>query len=240
MDLQPRHYIGFGAVLIAGFVASIVWISGSSDAPPPSKPTEGSAYVPAAPTNQSRRVMSDPMVPTGKPVVPIRTADTESAWKPESPDAGVDMAGSMTRRTWDDPVNQKVLGDPQWMAQPDKQMQDRIKTAFKTASPPPDPRIQPLERRLAIEALRPVVDRCYEQAVERQPGLIGRAIVIFDASATESGGVIKNVRMGPVVKLDETPGFSQCVVSAAEGMRFDSTEPGDARTVEYPFFYDGN
>ncbi len=161
----------------------------------------------------------------------------------EEPDMPLDSDSALepvneTGRTWDDPVNERVLGDPKWMAQPSREMQEQIRNASKKYIREPDPRIKPMERRLAIEAIRPIVDRCFEQAQANVPGLIGRAIVIFEASSAGRKGVIKNVRFGAVVKLDQDPNFRNCVISNAEGLGFDATEAGDERTVEYPFFFD--
>jgi hypothetical protein len=178
-------------------------------------------------------VVRKPVDPKVSPTSGFFVADMNDM----DPDAAL-AANPRKKFGWKDPVNQRVLGDPKWMAKPSREMQERITKAMERHAPEPDPRIKPMERRLAVEAIRPIVDRCFTQAQANVPGLVGRAIVIFEASSNGKTGVIKNVRFGAVVKLDEDPGFRDCVILNAEGLGFDTTEPGEARTVEYPFFYD--
>lgn len=230
----------FGAIAVFGIGVYILSVDDPSTPREPVDPKVETAKHESQTAELGKKPRNSHPLGDTPPSKPTSTNDVSTFVTPDRTDMGPDegLAKSGDKPTWDDPVNERVLGDPKWMAQPTLEMQEQVRAASKKYIREPDLRIKPTERRLAIEAIRPVVDRCFEQAQANVPGLIGRAIVIFEASSAGTKGVIKNVRFGAVVKLDQDPTFRTCVISNAEGLGFDATEAGDERTVEYPFFYD--
>ena len=152
-------------------------------------------------------------------------------------DAALPPDASRPAELWADPVNAKVLGRKTWMAPLDDQESERINDIFERArAARVDPRISHRDRRTSIETVRKVVDRCYEDLVRRVPGSRGRLIVAWESGATAASGWVRDVRIGANHGLRDAA-FEACILDGAEGLTFPAAD-GDARTVEYPFFYE--
>lgn len=138
-------------------------------------------------------------------------------------------------REWADPINRQVLGDRRWMATPDADEAARIKAVFDRPLPH-DPRVQPADRRKAIQVVREVVDQCVDDL--RKTNLIeeGRLIVEFDIISRAGHGIISNVAVGPIVGFSEFVELEPCV-ELAEGRTFETEHDGELLHVTYPFFY---
>lgn len=243
MSMKVR-VLGVTILILLGVAVAVLWSSSpklgspenSSDLSPKKHQLSGSALIESKPR--------DPEPHVSKPVEAKEQDWAESDPEPADmgpEDQGIDLGADLESISeWTDPVNQRVLGSAKWMAQPTPTMEKEINEAFEKHAKSSDPRISRLDRKSAIEAARPLVDDCYEEAKVRLPGLKGRVIVIFEASSTGAQGIISDVRVSSIVKLDKDLEFSPCVLNALEGLRFPVEGPGEPMTVEYPFFYDSN
>lgn len=159
-------------------------------------------------------------------------------FEPTRPDDPADM-GPADAPAWNDPVNQRVLGDERWMAPVSAEENAKIDEIFERSRElREDPGLSRLDRLTSIEAARIVIDACYDVLVERRPGIEGRLIVRWTAGANEQGGWADSAEITVNYKLDD-PEFAACVIDGVNRMKFPA-QPAEAVVVEYPFFYDGS
>ncbi len=150
----------------------------------------------------------------------------------------VEITGSTSEQTtWNDPENQKVLGDKRWMAVESPEENARIQ-ALLDKPMPSDPRATPLDRRASIELLKPEVEFCVETARRTTPAAKGRLVVSYDLSATGETAVIQNADVDPIVGFEGVVGLRECIVNRIEGRTFEASREGERLRVEYPFFFD--
>lgn len=160
----------------------------------------------------------------------------------ERADAGQPAASASDlepRESWVDPVNQKVLGEPSWMAEPPKEMAERVEAALaERRDNPEERRLENLDRRSAIDAVGALVTACVEAVRERNPEAYGRVSVVFDFETSGEFGTVTRGRVGRVWKLDDDPDFVSCVEADLQGLTFEARTDSARATVEYPFFFE--
>lgn len=134
----------------------------------------------------------------------------------------------VSRETWSDPVNQRVLGERRWMPEPGQAELDRIDGILNT--PMPATLLGVEAREQAISEMKWHIEACHTKFPTG-----GRLVVIWQISADGKLATSRDVRLGPVVDVvDER--FLGCVVSFVP-----SASPTTERfqmTVEYPAFLD--
>lgn len=238
--------LGAGVAMLAG-VALLAWWLADVDEPPrdatapapqfePAESgelaqiegAESPSPAPSEPTETARgeeRADARPSVRT-EAAAPAGDTSPESGGAAPSPDAGP---------TWRDPVNRKVLGKKQWMAQPSEEEQAAIDEAFAR----PRPQRYPIDlqvRREGIEAARGLVYDCFDALRARNPAAYGRIIVGFDVRAGAGRARLRNVAIPTNFNLTD-PQFEACVIDELSRVSFSSSEEG-TMYVEYPFLFD--
>lgn len=150
----------------------------------------------------------------------------------------VEITGSTSdQNSWNDPENQKVLGDKRWMAVESPEENARIR-ALLDKPMPSDPRATPLDRRTSIDLLKPEVEFCVESVRRTNPAAKGRLVVSYDLSASSEMAVIQNADVDPIIGFEGVVGLRECIVDRIQGRTFDASREGELLRVEYPFFFD--
>ncbi len=139
--------------------------------------------------------------------------------------------------TWNDPENQKVLGDKRWMAVESPKEAARIKEILD-APMPMDKRVTPFDRKASIELIRPDVEFCVEAARRIIPRAKGRLVVSYDLNASGGTAVVQNAVVDPIIGFEGVVGLAECIVDRIQGRTFDASRDGEVLRVEYPFFFD--
>lgn len=171
--------------------------------------------------------------------LPEPSPTSKTLFDAESPKhVAVEITGTTSDQgTWNDPENQKVLGDKRWMAVESPEETARIK-AILDRPMPIDSRATPLDRRTSIELLRPEVEFCVEAARKIVPGASGRFVVSYELSASEKTAVVQNTEVDPLVGFDGVVGLRDCIIQRIEGRTFEASRQGEPLLVEYPFFFE--
>jgi hypothetical protein len=150
----------------------------------------------------------------------------------------VEITGSTSdQTTWNDPENQKILGDKRWMAVESPAENARIR-ALLDKPMPSDPRATPLDRRTSIDLLKPEVEFCVESVRRISPAAKGRLVVSYDLSASGEIAVIQNADVDPIIGFEGVVGLRECIVDRIQSRTFDASRDGERLRVEYPFFFD--
>jgi len=182
---------------------------------------------------KSRRV--EPVIRSQNQASNDEAAVDESQFRTPDPETDLPDLG----HTWEDPVNEEVLGEKRWMARPSPEEVARIERILNEPRDDPQARYdRNLDRRSAIETVRTAVDRCVAEVRETSPEAIGRVSIIFDFDTTSGQGVISDGRIGKIWKLDEYPEFQPCVERGLANLRFQASTDDNIMEVEYPFFYE--
>ncbi len=130
---------------------------------------------------------------------------------------------------YSDPVNDRILGDPKWAATTSKAELEHVEKAFETA--PEDPTIISLSRQQSIDAIKPVVNKCYQELLVKEPTAKGRIALEWLA---RSSGEISNVKLGANVDL-RFPSFTTCILTRTRNLKFETS--AEDIFVEYPFAF---
>lgn len=164
------------------------------------------------------------------------TNDTGEALS--SRDARHDGDRGPPKTTWDDPVNELVLGENAWMAPIDDAEAARVDQVFEDARAARfDPRLPDRSRAESIVVAREIVETCFDELERRSPGASGRLIVSWTAAATDGVGTITDPQINVNYKLEDAA-FEACVVDGLTDQTFAGAD-GEPITVEVPFFFDG-
>lgn len=133
---------------------------------------------------------------------------------------------SVPRETWNDPINQKVLGKKAWMGELRPEEEAKIEEVFNTPMPSKPAGIEP--RATSIQAFKSHAERCYE----RFP-TIGRVVVIWRIRGDGTRVVMDNLHFGPVVDVD--PQTQECLLGFQTGPI--ASDEVFERWVEYPLLF---
>jgi hypothetical protein len=146
-----------------------------------------------------------------------------------------DAGSSADVRLWQDPVNQRVLGQKKWMAQlPDAASQE-IDEELEKERPQRYP-IDLTVRRSGVDVAKEIVEGCYERLLERNPQADGRLAVGFNMVADGSTARFKDVDVLVKVRLYD-PAFDDCIIDELSRASFPTSEEG-VMWVEYPFVFE--
>lgn len=84
----------------------------------------------------------------------------------------------------------------------------------------------------------PLARECYEAALEQNPSLGGKVMMVFEIVGDESvGGVVESAELGEGSTLDD-PEFNTCMRESMLSMAFEPPKGGGSVTVNYPFSFD--
>ncbi len=180
--------------------------------------------------------------PDGVRPAPVEDAQDLVPTTPKVPKerehVAIEITGSTSEQTtWNDPENQKVLGDKRWMAVESPEENARIR-ALLDKPMPNDPRATPLDRRISIDLLKPEVEFCVENVRRTNPAAKGRLVVSYDLSASGETAVIQNADVDPIIGFEGVVGLRECIVDRIQGRTFDASRDGEPLRVEYPFFFE--
>jgi len=132
----------------------------------------------------------------------------------------------VSRETWSDPVNQRVLGEKRWMAEPNDVESERIEAVLNTPMPPTRQGVQ--ARANNITEMKARIEHCSEQFPTG-----GRLVVIWELLGDGVLATPRDIRLGPVVDVTDER-LLDCIT------RFQLTSHPTAEnfrmTVEYPVF----
>jgi hypothetical protein len=88
----------------------------------------------------------------------------------------------------------------------------------------------------AVQAVRPQVKACFDDALAKDPSLAGKVTIQLKLVAGDGGAQVKE---GEVVYSEtHSPFFEACVLQKLAGARFPSPGPEGTLTVRYPFNFD--
>lgn len=101
----------------------------------------------------------------------------------------------------------------------------------------PEP-ISPEYVRDAVKAIVPLVAECYDQALQRRPGISGNLVVKFTVVGEPSiGGVIGESVIDSTASSIEDVQMRECVQETMHAIQIDPPQHGGQVEVEYPFAF---
>jgi hypothetical protein len=88
-----------------------------------------------------------------------------------------------------------------------------------------------------IRGLQPLLRECYEQALERQPGLTGKLVVDFAIEGEpDAGALVTESAIDPTSSLHEA-GLAECVRETMYALELPAPTTGGRVRVKYPFVF---
>lgn len=130
--------------------------------------------------------------------------------------------------SYSDPINDRILGDPNWAAKTPEYITQKIEKVFEHS--PEDPDILRFSRQHSINVVKHEVLVCFTALKNIEPKAKGRIIVQWTASMQ---GKIEKLSIGPNLYL-RYPSFTNCILENASNLVFD-TEAWVDIDVQYPF-----
>ena len=112
---------------------------------------------------------------------------------------------------------------------------DATASATRSAEPSTN-RISKESVQAAMQAVRPQVKACYDQALGQDPSLAGQVTLQLKLIAGDGGAYVAE---GEVVDSEtRSPFFEACVLQKVAGAAFPSPDGEGSVTVRYPFTFD--
>lgn len=211
-------------------VPGTVWAR-SSRAQAPRRAQQGAAAS-GAPDGSLRLAQGSARGRSGGEWVVVRP-ELPAARQEASLDAGARARasdGAAEEGTWQDPVNQQVLGPPSWMTQVSAEEQQRIDLAQQTVQPVEEPP-EIVLRHQSMELAHDVVHACFEPYAP-----YGQFAVYYDVAAAGGQAHFTQVYLAHVERMDD-PEVADCIIATLLAQQFPSDENTQVQ-VGLPFIFD--
>ena len=134
------------------------------------------------------------------------------------------------------PANRPHAASPEAKA---RQIQDKIATqappppTMKDLDEAPKGQLSKVDIKMGIEEAIPVVQRCYEQALEASPDLAGKVVVRFSIAAKDGSGRLKDAEI--IKDGIGNPFLGMCMLGAIGKIEFPVPDNEGIVVVNYPF-----
>ena len=197
------------------------------------EPPDEPPAVEPAPAEPSPADAGSPSDVSVRSVQQVDTTDKDSGGEESVPD-DASMADAHPHR-WNDPVNQRVLGQKKWMAK----LPDAEQEAIEETLDQPRPKRYPFDmdvRQQSVDRARTLVYDCFDALRRRQPQATGRLTIAFDLQVVGGQAQVQNPAIPTNHKLGE-PGFEACILDGLARISYPAQGDGTMQ-VEYPFLFE--
>lgn len=194
----------------------------------------------------SQRVLANHAEPQGQVAAGLEPASSErgSAQPARERDAVDDASGSMkstpVRPGSARPITVPLARDGERAQGGGEEAPGDQSAKATSADVPREPERRGTIDRVAIrdgiEAVKPEIRDCFQEALRHDPSLAGRIVVEFEIEASNGQGTITR---GEVVDSEtRSPFFEACVLTRVAGAGFPAPEGDGTVKVRYPFHFD--
>jgi hypothetical protein len=151
---------------------------------------------------------------------------------PESATAGEPSPASETEPTAAAPASESGSGEESLMGSDDP-ANNPSAASDKGGGPAPGEDTRTVEViRKAVMEHRPIIRKCYEDALKELPGLQGDLVVQF---VLDPEGKVKKAELNQERSTLKSPKVVECAINVIKGIKFPPSSRGMEATTNYPF-----